>query len=43
MNSTRILRKGFLVVLGLLFSTALWAHGGAAGTDTDQCKFEMEP
>jgi hypothetical protein len=26
----------------LLFSGALWAHGGAAGTDTDQCKFELE-
>jgi hypothetical protein len=43
MNSTRILRKGFLVLLGLLLSTSLWAHGGAAGTDTDQCKFELEP
>jgi hypothetical protein len=27
----------------LLLSTSLWAHGGAAGTDTDQCKFELEP
>ncbi|NOR80704.1 MAG: hypothetical protein GQ529_07715 [Methyloprofundus sp.] len=27
----------------MLFSTMLWAHGGAAGTDTDQCKFELEP
>ncbi len=43
MNSTHILKKGFLVLLGLLFSASLWAHGGAAGTDTDQCKFEMEP
>ncbi len=43
MNSTHILRKSFLVLLGLLFSTVLWAHGGAAGTDTDQCKFELEP
>ncbi|MFI3185466.1 MAG: hypothetical protein QX198_05745 [Methylococcaceae bacterium] len=43
MNSTRILRKGFLALIGLLFSASLWAHGGAAGTDTDQCKFEMEP
>lgn len=43
MNNTRILRKGFLVLLGLLLSTSLWAHGGAAGTDTDQCKFELEP
>ena len=29
--------------MGLLLSTALWAHGGAKGTDTDQCKFELEP
>lgn len=43
MNSTHILRRGFLVLLGLLFSASLWAHGGAAGTDTDQCKFELEP
>ena len=43
MNSTHILRKGSLVLLGLLFSSSLWAHGGAAGTDTDQCKFELEP
>ena len=43
MNSTHILRKGSLVLLGLLFSATLWAHGGAAGTDTDQCKFELEP
>jgi hypothetical protein len=43
MNSTHILRKGSLALLGLLFSTTLWAHGGAAGTDTDQCKFELEP
>jgi hypothetical protein len=43
MNSTNILKKGSLVLLGLLFSASLWAHGGAAGTDTDQCKFELEP
>jgi hypothetical protein len=43
MNSTYILRKGFLALMGLLLSTALWAHGGAKGTDTDQCKFELEP
>ena len=43
MNSTCILKKVFLMLLGLLFSTVLWAHGGAAGTDTDQCKFELEP
>ncbi|MCX7101544.1 MAG: hypothetical protein NTX38_08640 [Methylobacter sp.] len=43
MNSTHILNKGFLVLLGLLFSATICAHGGAAGTDTDQCKFELEP
>jgi hypothetical protein len=43
MNSTQIFRKSLLALLGLLFSASLWAHGGAAGTDTDQCKFELEP
>jgi len=43
MNKKQILNKSFLVVLGLMFSSVLWAHGGAAGTDTDQCKFELEP
>ncbi|NOU21959.1 MAG: hypothetical protein HOO93_09240 [Methyloglobulus sp.] len=43
MKRTHILRKGFLALMGLLLSTALWAHGGAKGTDTDQCKFELEP
>ncbi|KAF3982184.1 MAG: hypothetical protein HFP81_04600 [Methylococcales symbiont of Hymedesmia sp. n. MRB-2018] len=43
MNKKQWLRKSFLSILGLLFSSALWAHGGAAGTDTDQCKFELEP
>jgi hypothetical protein len=42
MKKTHFLRKGYLVLLGLVFSSALWAHGGAAGTDTDQCKFELE-
>ena len=31
-----------LGLTALLFSSASWAHGGAAGTDTDQCKFELE-
>lgn len=43
MNNKQILRAGFLGLLGLLFSSTLLAHGGAAGTDTDQCKFELEP
>ncbi len=42
MSKKQYLRKGFLGLLGLVFSSALWAHGGAAGTDTDQCKFELE-
>lgn len=43
MNKKQILRQGFLGLIGLLFSSVLMAHGGAAGTDTDQCKFELEP
>lgn len=43
MNTAQLLRKGFLGLLGLFFSASLWAHGGAAGTDTDQCKFELQP
>ena len=43
MNRVQIIRKGFLGLLGLFFSATLWAHGGAAGTDTDQCKFELQP
>jgi len=30
------------ILFAMIFSSALWAHGGAAGTDTDQCKFELE-
>jgi preprotein translocase subunit SecG len=43
MNTKNFLKKTGLAMAGLLFSTTLWAHGGAAGTDTDQCKFELEP
>lgn len=43
MNKSHLIRKGLLALLGLLFSASLWAHGGAAGTDTDQCKFELQP
>lgn len=42
MKTTRLFRNSLLGLIGLVFSTALWAHGGAAGTDTDQCKFELE-
>jgi hypothetical protein len=43
MNTTQLLRKGLLGLVGSLFTVTVWAHGGAAGTDTDQCKFELEP
>ncbi len=43
MNTTSIMRRSFIGLLGLLFSASILAHGGAAGTDTDQCKFELEP
>lgn len=43
MNKVRLIRKGCLGLLALFFSASIWAHGGAAGTDTDQCKFELEP
>ncbi|WP_198243350.1 hypothetical protein [methane-oxidizing endosymbiont of Gigantopelta aegis] len=42
MKKIHIMKSALITVLGLLFSSALWAHGGAAGTDTDQCKFELE-
>lgn len=42
MNMKQFLKKTSLGLTALLFSSALWAHGGAAGTDTDQCKFELE-
>lgn len=43
MNRIQVLKKATLGLAALFFSSALWAHGGAAGTDTDQCKFELEP
>ncbi|MEI7796554.1 MAG: hypothetical protein WCI06_07960 [Methylococcaceae bacterium] len=43
MNIAKLIKKTSLGVTALLFSSALWAHGGAAGTDTDQCKFELQP
>lgn len=43
MNMKQFIKKTSLGLTALLFSSALWAHGGAAGTDTDQCKFELEP
>jgi len=38
-----IIKTGLVALAAMLFSATLWAHGGAAGTDTDQCKFELEP
>lgn len=43
MKFMTIFEKTLLAFSGLLLSSAVWAHGGAAGTDTDQCKFELEP
>ena len=43
MNTEQLLKKVYLVLMGVFFSASVWAHGGAAGTDTDQCKFELEP
>ena len=43
MNIRQFIKKSLLGLTALLFSSTLWAHGGAAGTDTDQCKFELEP
>jgi len=43
MNRAHFFAKGFLGLSALLLSASVWAHGGAAGTDTDQCKFELEP
>ena len=43
MNTAQLLKKFYLVLLGVFFSASVWAHGGAAGTDTDQCKFELQP
>lgn len=43
MNTSQLSIRIPLGLLALLFSATLWAHGGAKGTDTDQCKFELEP
>jgi hypothetical protein len=42
MRNSHFFRNVVLGFLGLVFSGSLMAHGGAAGTDTDQCKFELE-
>ena len=42
MNNKRFYLSGFLGLLGLVFSASIWAHGGAKGTDTDQCKIEIQ-
>ncbi len=43
MNTTQLIRNTLVFFAGLIFSSVIWAHGGAKGTDTDQCKFELEP
>lgn len=43
MNRVQLLTQVIFGLFALLFSAVLWAHGGATGTDTDQCKFELEP
>ena len=41
-TSQHIIKKILIGTLAVLFSATVWAHGGAKGTDTDQCKFELE-
>jgi hypothetical protein len=43
MKTSTLVKKILLATFVALFSASLWAHGGAKGTDTDQCKFELEP
>jgi hypothetical protein len=43
MNTSQLITKIFLTAFAVLFSASVLAHGGAKGTDTDQCKFELEP
>jgi hypothetical protein len=43
MNTSQLFTKILLTAFAVLFSASVWAHGGAKGTDTDQCKFELEP
>jgi hypothetical protein len=43
MNTSQLIKKILLAAFAVLFSASVWAHGGAKGTDTDQCKFELEP
>lgn len=42
MNLKQILTNGIFGLFALIFSASVLAHGGAKGTDTDQCKFELE-
>lgn len=43
MNTSQLLKQVIFGTFAVLFSASVWAHGGAKGTDTDQCKFELEP
>lgn len=42
MKKSQLFKNALFGLLGLVFSASVLAHGGAAGTDTDQCKFELE-
>lgn len=42
MRKTQLIEQLLVGVVAVLFSASVWAHGGAKGTDTDQCKFELE-
>ncbi len=42
MNNNNLLKKCVFGFFALLFSASIWAHGGAKGTDTDQCKVEID-
>lgn len=42
MKMNKLFKKSILVFFGLIFSATIWAHGGAKGTDTDQCKIEID-
>lgn len=43
MNKLQLISRICLGFFAMVFSSLVWAHGGAAGTDTDQCKFELQP
>lgn len=38
----QFIKKTWLSLIALFFSSALFAHDGVVGTETDKCKFELE-